>query len=189
MVLRAVVWESVSVRDLSSPGVRICLQSVGGQAVRQDNFPLPSSLSGTPDAREQQRGRLQYRGSLHLWFPSKSQPGATCEAMLQSLGSNSGKLPGIRTAPRDRIGSEFDSACRAVLLLGESALQEPGEPGGRRPDSQRAAAAWVPTLGWNAPFTHCSAGFRSPSSVLHKSHETSLLNHASAQTHIEGHNF
>lgn len=89
MVLRAVVSGSVSVRGLGSPGVRICLQSVGSQAVRQDNFPLPSSLSGTPDAREQQRGRLQYRGSLHLWFPSKSQPGATCEAMLQSLGKAS----------------------------------------------------------------------------------------------------
>lgn len=139
MVLRAVVWESVSVRDLSSPGVRICLQSVGSQAVRQDNFPLPSSLSGTPDAREQQRGCLQYRGSLHLWFPSKFQPGATCEAMLQSLGSNSGKLPGIRTAPRDLIGSEFDSASRAVLLRGESALRarrarwaEAGLPEGSR---------------------------------------------------------
>lgn len=186
-----VVWESVSVRDFGSPGVRICLQSVGEArlSVRTTSLcPLTSVAHLTP---ESSKGVASSTGvpcisgshqSLSLELPAKQYCrvwGAIRESFLAL-----GQLPGISSDLNLTPPLEL-----ALCSSWESLYCEPGEPGGRRPDSQRAAAAWAPTLGWNAPFTHCTAVFHSPSSVLRKSHETSPLNHASAQTHTEGHNF
>lgn len=165
----------------------VCNQSEARLSVRTTFLcPLPSVAHPAP---ESSKGVASSTGvpcisdshqSLSLEPPAK-QRGRVWGAIRESFLAL-GQLPGISsdlnlTPPVELCSSR------------ESLYYEPGEPGGRRPDSQRAAAAWVPTLGWNAPFTHCTAVFCSPSSVLRKSHETSPLNHASAQTHIEGHNF